>query len=335
MRIYKRGKTYWIDYTDVNGNRQRESTCTNNKKLAEQILAKKQTEVIEQKKMGIKPLTPITVREFVAQYIEFSKANKKAKSTRLDAMALNNFLLFIEKKNRQYIDEISEEDIENYKVERSKTVSQSTVARELATIKHFFKLGERWGKTRNDPTKLVKKPSQAPGRVRYLTKEEVIRFLKECTVPYLCLFVKIALNTGMRKSEILNLKTEDIDFENSIIHLEDSKSGERADIIMNSVVIEAFKEYRDFPKKGGSIFQYEDIKKSFKSALQRAGIRNFRIHDLRHTFASHLAMNSVPLPTIMELMRHKTIHMTLRYAHLSKAHKKDAVENLAQIWHNS
>ena len=73
---------------------------------------------------------------------------------------------------------------------------------------------------------------------------------------------------------------------------------------------------------------YGDIRRSFRTALKRAGIENFRFHDLRHTFASHLVMSGVDLKTVQELMGHKTINMTLRYAHLSPDHKRKAVENL-------
>jgi len=332
MRIFKRGKTYYIDYTNAKGDRVKESTGTSNKKLAEQILAKRQTSVVEEKKLGIKPVTQTLLSDQINVYLDFSKMEKKPKSARIDAMALRNFSTIIGK-NKQYIDEITEEDIEKFKMERAKTVSSSTVARELATVKHFFTKAERWGKTRVDPARKVKKPGQAPGRVRYLLKEEIKKLLDACTLAYLRLFVIIALNTGMRKGEILGLTWEDIDYENALIHLADSKSGERADIIMNSTVVNALKGYQDKPAaRDEKIFKYEDIKKSFTGALQRAGIRNFRIHDLRHCFASHLAMNGTPLPTLMELMRHKTIHMTLRYAHLSPSHKRQEVENLAQIW---
>lgn len=70
------------------------------------------------------------------------------------------------------------------------------------------------------------------------------------------------------------------------------------------------------------------MKRSFKTALERAGIENFRFHDLRHTFASHLVMAGVDLLTVKELLGHKTIEMTLRYSHLSGEHKAKAVQVL-------
>jgi site-specific recombinase XerD len=73
---------------------------------------------------------------------------------------------------------------------------------------------------------------------------------------------------------------------------------------------------------------YKDVKRSFKTALRRSGIKDFHFHDLRHTFASHLVMAGVDLTTVKELLGHKDIKMTLRYAHLAPAHKKKAVEIL-------
>ncbi len=81
-----------------------------------------------------------------------------------------------------------------------------------------------------------------------------------------------------------------------------------------------------FIDKNGKRFL--DVKRSFPSACRRAGIKDFRFHDLRHTFASHLVMAGVDLTTLKELLGHKDIRMTLRYGHLSPAHKKKAVELL-------
>ena len=77
---------------------------------------------------------------------------------------------------------------------------------------------------------------------------------------------------------------------------------------------------------------YDDVKKSFKTALKKSGIEDFTFHDLRHTFASHLVMNGVDLMTIKELLGHKDIKMTMRYAHLSPDHKRLAVQKLESAY---
>lgn len=132
-------------------------------------------------------------------------------------------------------------------------------------------------------------------RLRYLSKEECRELTNACE-PHLKPIVVMALNTGMRKGEILSLKWE-IDV-----------------------------PYVFYDLKTGNT--YKDVKRAFKMALRRSKMADFRFHDLRHTFASHLVMAGVDLTTIKELLGHKNLTMTLRYAHLAPAHKVKAVELL-------
>jgi site-specific recombinase XerD len=80
---------------------------------------------------------------------------------------------------------------------------------------------------------------------------------------------------------------------------------------------------------------YQDVKRSFHTALRRSGIKDFHFHDLRHTFASHLVMAGVDLTTVKELLGHKTLTMTLRYAHLAPTHKVKAVDILDKAINNT
>ena len=141
----------------------------------------------------------------------------------------------------------------------------------------------------------------------------------------------------MRKSEILGLKWDLVDLKHGFILLNVTKNGERREIPINSTLNDALLElmrridvpYVFYDKTTGA--PYKDIKNSFASACKIAGIRDFRFHDLRHTFASHLVMAGIDLVTVKELLGHKTLTMTLRYAHLAPGHKINAVDTLDSI----
>jgi len=125
----------------------------------------------------------------------------------------------------------------------------------------------------------------------------------------------------------------DIDFRKKIIYIAETKIGEKREIPMNNLLYDTLGDLKK-KRNGSYVFAnkdgqpYKDIRKSFTTSLKRAGIKNCRFHELRHTSASHPVMNGVDLKTVQELMGHKTIDMTLRYAHLSPDHKRKAVENL-------
>ena len=137
----------------------------------------------------------------------------------------------------------------------------------------------------------------------------------------------------MRRQEVLGLKWEQV--RNGFIYLSKTKTDDSRQIPVNDDLAEVFKsirkrnqlksEYVFCDKKGRP---FVDIKVSFKASLRKAGIEDFRFHDLRHTFASHFIMRGGTLKELQEILGHKNITMTMRYAHLSQEHKKKAVNLL-------
>jgi len=128
---------------------------------------------------------------------------------------------------------------------------------------------------------------------------------------------------------------------NSKVYLLDTKNSERREIAINDIVYRTLLAIIIIPdgswvfcKKNGE--RYGNIRKAFEGAKKRAGIVDFKFHDLRHTFASHLVVAGVDLKTAQELLGHKSFEMTLRYAHLSPEHKKAALDILCKrmvtIW---
>jgi len=331
MGIYKKGNDWYIDYYYM-GRRKREKIGPN-KTLATRALYKRKSQIVENKFFDVRSKQKIKFEDFVPTYLELhSRLNKKPLVVRRDEGLIKNLSTHFAGK---YLFSIVPEAIEKYKAERSKQVSPATVNRELACLKSIYNKAIEWGKADENPVRKVKFFRENNQRIRYLEKDEIRKLVDYCPEDLKSLVI-IALNTGMRKGEILNLKWSDIDLDKGIFYLLDTKNNEPREVQMNQQAREALDGIAKIP---GSPYVFRDeqgnlsiynMRKKFETALKKSGIINFRFHDLRHTFASHLAMLGIDLKTMQELMGHKTIEMTLRYAHLSPDHKRRAVESLGQ-----
>jgi integrase len=223
--------------------------------------------------------------------------------------------------------------------ERKVARSPSTVVRYLAVMSHAFTMGVReWCWMDDNPMRRVTKPKEPRGRVRFLNDDERMRLLEACRLaqcPYLYAVVVLALSTGMRHGEIMNLRWDDVDFVKSRIILQDTKNGERRNVPLTGHAfdeIESLSEVRRtdtdfaFPNTNhGEKARPYEIRKSWNAALKKAQIEDFRFHDLRHSTASYLAMNGASLPEIAEVLGHRTLQMVRRYTHLSEAHTTKVV----------
>ena len=208
----------------------------------------------------------------------------------------------------------------------------------------MFTKGVEWDMIEDETLNRVRKAKlleENNRRLRYLSKEECLN-LVACCDNHLRPIVMTALNAGMRKSEILNLRRdENLDLKHGaygFILLKKTKNGERREIPINETLRETLDGLiprLDVPYvlyDPGTGMPYKDIKRSFNSACGRAGIKDFHFHDLRHTFASHLVMAGKDLVVVKELLGHRTLTMTLRYAHLAPSHKMNAVEVMDGIF---
>jgi len=203
----------------------------------------------------------------------------------------------------------------------------------------MFKKAVEWDLLKSNPATSVKRFSVTSERTRFLTQDEIKRLLEECekqvTSPWLLPLVTLALNTGMRQGHLLKLKWENIDVDRGSITIIQGKTLRRKTIAINELATGALEWLqancygdllfmRPWADPIGKVTVYD----AFKGACSTAGINDFRFHDLRHTFASHLVMAGVDLVTVKELLGHKTIAMTNRYTHLAQEHKAQAVAKL-------
>lgn len=327
MGVYNKKGNWYIDYY-VDGKRKREKIGPS-KKLAETVLKKRKIQIAEGKFLDIKKEERIKFSDFSDEFLGiYSKANKK--SWQRDEDCINSFKRHFEGK---YLHEINTKDIEKYKIERIKKVCKSTVNRELSCLKTLMNKAVEWEKLITNPAKKIKKFKVQNKRTRYLEAYEINRLIDCCGISIRPIVVT-AVNTGMRKHELLDLEWKDVDFGNGIIYIRNTKNSEVRGIPMNDTVKGLLSSLRGkvfskyvFCKTDGTPFR--SVKTAFSTALRKADIKDFTFHDLRHTFASHLVMNNTDLKTVQELLGHKSIEMTMRYSHLSASHKKRAVNRLA------
>lgn len=153
--------------------------------------------------------------------------------------------------------------------------------------------------------------------------------------PHHLLELDVALHTGLRRSEMYGLDWADVDLGRRFVRVRRGKNGECRYARLNAVALRAFTKLQESGDEAGPVFRGRsgDALKSarhwFEDALKEAGIEDFRWHDLRHTFASRLAMAGASIRAIQEALGHKSIAMTVRYSHLSPDFIQDAVDRLA------
>ncbi|MEK7369650.1 MAG: tyrosine-type recombinase/integrase, partial [Planctomycetota bacterium] len=271
--------------------------------------------------------------EFASKYLEYSKANKRSYRRDIDIIKA---LMPHFKSCR--LSQITPEMVEKYKLERIKVVCKATVNRELDTFSSLFNRAIEWGRAETNPLRGVKDFKVDNRKERILSSEEEKRLLVVAP-QHLKPILLVALHTGMRLREILNLPWECVDLEQGVVAIRgaNSKNGRERKVPMNEVLKEVFTELYKGKDNLKWVFFNQDtqkpvgwVKRSFTTACKRAGIEGLRFHDLRHTFATRLVLNGVYLVTVKELLGHVEIETTMRYSHPTPLSKTLAVDTLLE-----
>lgn len=207
----------------------------------------------------------------------------------------------------------------------------------IQLVRHAFNLAVReWEWCRENPMHRVSMEKTRNEVDRWLTLEEEEHLMAASSL-WLREFIVFALNTGMRQGEILNLQWQDVDFTRGTLVVMKSKNGTRRTIPLNAPVYEllAAKQAATGAKKGrvfttprGNELKVRFLAREFCETRDRAGIPDFRFHDLRHTFATRLVQRGIDLYKVQRLLGHKTTHMTQRYAHHSPESLREGVRIL-------
>jgi integrase len=210
----------------------------------------------------------------------------------------------------------------------------ATMVRYLTVLKAMLNRAKRLGLLKDNPACFVQSPKVNNVLVRYLTPDQEDTLLGALPERFRAL-VLTALNTGLRQGELLRLTWADVDSSVGILTIQETKAGDRRRVPMNSAVqgILTDLKARTSPGPTDRIFSHDDryLRRAFDRAVKISGLTPFRFHDLRHTFASRLAMQGANDRTIMALGGWKSPRMLDRYAHLSPAYLWQAVEGLTRV----
>ncbi len=246
------------------------------------------------------------------------------------------------------IDEIDVYLIEQFKAQQNrKGYAPATINLHLAYLRKCLQCATEWGLIEKNPASAVKKVKDDAEKWTFLDFEEAEAFLAAASEKWRPVFL-VTLETGMRRGEMLGLRWRDVDWTNHLINvrhtlykgeLQTPKSkGSRRAIPRTERVYEALSALRKrpsaleeehvFSSDAGTPLNGGNVRRAMAATLKRAKMRWVRFHDLRHTFASHLAMSGIPIRTIQQLMGHEGLEMTLKYAHLTEGHQRDAMDKL-------
>jgi integrase len=320
--IYQRGKVWYADYY-ADGERIQESTGTATKREAEKFLALRVSEV--ERRVYVKD-TRITLDELGERYIPYAETHKR--SWKRDVQMLGNLKAFF---GNPMLRDITPLRLEKYQQVRGKVVAPATVNREMALLKHMFFQAEKWGLHSGNPVRLVRFLTEDNLKCETLSAEEE-KDLLDAAPPYLKDLVQFAVNTGLRRGDVFNLKWEDIDIEKRQLRIVAQKNRKVHDVFLNSEALEVLdRQRRDTehvftnPMTGQKI---QCVRGALKAAVKRAGLKKITFHMFRHTIATRLLQNGEDIVTVKEIMGHANISTTLRYAHTNAARQRRAMEKL-------
>ena len=324
---------WWLDYYTPDGKRRRK-IAGRTKDDAERMLRQIRTSV--DRNEYVDPNNAPGFADFCAIYHE-RHGQHLASPEKTDGRVklLKDYF-----KNKK-ISEIKSDHIESYRLRRKETgkarnhtdpLNLATINREIQKLRAMLTKAVKWGFiAQNEALKVEDYPENEP-RERYLTRAEILRLMqatKRSKSPALRPVVYLELETGLRKSELLGLRWEDVDFESQQLLVRDTKTGvarrvplsRRARWVLAKLAARGPLTTWVFESRNrkGERAPVSDVKKAWRTALLRARIEGFDFHDLRHTFASHVAMKGGNVYALAKMLGHANPKMTIdRYAHLSQ-----------------
>lgn len=310
------------------------------KRGAEKAEARVKSDLLQGKYTLAEDIGEMLFKDLVKKFIDYSKSNKLSHKT--DESRLKHISEFF---NNKKLREISSFEIERYKsfrlkqkTYRKELISPTTVNREIEVISKMFNIAvsNRWASENPCSNGKVKKLRQDNKIERFLTPEEEKKLLSKCmgVYAYLKPIIIMALHTGMRRSEVLNLKWENVDLKRCVITLTKTKNGKVRKIPISNTLMQELKQL-DKKRLSDFVFtnpvtkqNYKSFNRIFPTICEAAGIENFRFHDFRHSAATRMVSAGIDLVVVQEILGHEELKTTMRYSHPVPERKLQAIQVL-------
>ena len=213
--------------------------------------------------------------------------------------------------------------ISEYRDERLKTVKGGTIHRELAVLRHCFEVARKdWDiPLKSNPVHGITMPSVGKPRERRVSEAELSSLHCACSHPLLWQVITIALETSQRRSEIVNMSWEDIDWEVGTLHIPVTKNGHPRTIPLTEKALETLRELQCYSGTSDRVFPMTGnaVRLAWVRLKKKAGVHDLRFHDLRHEAISRMFDEGMTVPEVAAISGHRTVSMLFRYAHVANS----------------
>jgi integrase len=334
MFLYKRKSSgvYYLHFKDENG--QPRSVSTRQRKKSDALKYLRDFKDKEREKQ--RRVQHITLTAFVKEYLEFSKSFHRPNSHRSAISALKEFIRIV---GDMPLSTITVRDVEHF-IAVKREVSVHTALKHYVTVSAAMKKAVDWNFIAQNPFKRVKKPKAPDVPPLFFSKDEFIKLTEIIGSAEWIIFVTTAVMTGLRLSELVNLKWEHIDLTGRMIHVVNSsefttKSYKNRTVPLNDTLVHILTERKEqaasdlvFHRQGRKL-EPNYVSKQFKKFVLAAGLnRRLHFHSLRHTCASWLVQAGVTIYEVQALLGHSSVSVTAKYSHLEKSQLSSAVNRL-------
>ena len=321
--LYKRGKTWWLDFTAPNGERVRRSTGTTDKAAAQELHDRLKADLWRTTRLGEAPT--YTWDEAAVRWLDEHQHKRSLNDDMQKLSWLQSHLRGVT------LDSITADQIREMLAAKKREASASTANHYLALIRAILNAAADWGWIPATPR--VKPYPVQNKRLRWLTQEEAARLLEELP-EHLRVMAHFSLLTGLRQSNVVELEWHQVDMRRRVvwIHPDQAKAGKGIAVPLSEEAIQVLRG--QIGKHHTRVFTYKERPvasvrtKAWEKALARASIKDFTWHGLRHTWASWHVQAGTPLAVLKELGGWASLEMVQRYAHLSPDHTAQYAANV-------